>query len=587
MDRKSLEGTEGPKLVGEIQNYRAKSLEAKPIVRFRINNAGLGYHPSVPPGTVFFHPSTLAVFSGFLVEGDIVQIRKSLLEVLSSPLALPPVLRYRDNLLPGDDPSKVEELLRRGARVHFLGGALIHDDRFIPPLPLAENTFRSLVEAFKSEDRERFLSLGITPKDEYLRLLGPFFGYHVPNAVQLLDEEDWKDLFRHWGGHSLPERGLDISLVRHRTGYMLETGVHGTYPIFTPAPVYSCPKGHLSPLPVCPLCGEQGKQVKVCPSCHRIYEGGDRCPVDGTRLVDILTFDPTPVLEYGEKRYGRVGEVNISDGVAEHPLKAYFRKKTNLNVGPSGAIEIDLPVFPGDKNTVPTRITDLLLRIYRFLSYTLREVFHEETSLPATKEEIIGRKMVLHDGEIGFSFTVEGFSDRLTLRKDLFYNLPVKYLNLSVLEDVLWNSHLRQVVELRGNGEDFPYQPFPGRSLFDENIDQYRLIDLYNTVVERTEADPSPAIPLLYPILRELEAQALSTPLYVCRDCGAEYPRLPLNGRCPRCGGRVEMKEEVHTPSLEPLLERWRSNPKIYTFLNHFKRRLGGQSGQSGIMDFI
>ena len=587
MDRKDVEGVEGPKLVEELPEYRPKEIRSEPIVSFRICNAGLGYHPSVPPGTAFFHPSSLVLLSGFVVEGDVVEIKDSPFEVLSSPLSLPPVIKYRDRLFPGDDPQKVEDFLKKGARVHFFGGVLLPGKNFVPPLPLSEERFRSLVEAFKSESEEQLLGLGITPREEYLRLLGPFFGYHVPNAVQMLEEEEWKNLYKRWGGTSLPEAELFFSLLIHRSGYMVETGVHGTYPIFTPSTLYVCPQGHLSPLPYCPLCGKPTKEVKICPNCRRTYTEGEKCPVDGTKLVNTYTFDPKPVLDQAEKRFGRVGNVNISDGPPEHPLKAYFRKKTNLNVGPSGAVEIDIPVFPGEENAVPARIVDLLLRIYRFLSYTLREVFQEEVGLPSTKEEIVGRRMVLHDGSVGFSFVVEGFSDRLTLRKSLFYTLPTKYLNLSVFEDVLWNSRLEYVVELQGRGEDFPYYPFPGRSLFDENLDRYRLIDLYNDVIARMDADPGLVIPLLHPILKEIEAQALSTPVYVCKDCGAEYPRLPLNGKCPRCGGRVEIKERISAPSLDPLLERWRSNPKIYTFLSHFKRRLGGQSGQSGIMDFI
>ena len=560
-------------------------------VRFRFYNAGLGVHPDVPPGTVFVHPLTLSLLKGFIVEGDMVHTSGSrhLLEVLSSDLAFPPILTHRKDVKVPETEEELKDLLSKRYRVAYVGGFLLHGIRFVPPLlSVDEEKFARLVEAFKgANDPELLASVGIPPTDRYLRMVGPFFGYHVPNAVQLLDEGDWRELLREWSGSDIFNRPfVEIGLKKHPETSLVTTTIHGFYPRKTPWKARVCPNGHLSPLPTCPVCGESTRPVKVCPRCGRYFEEGDRCPYDGSRLLEEVTFDPDPILREYEERYGKVGEVNIVDGPPEHPLKAYFRKKTNLYVGRKGFVELSAPVFPGERNEIPKVLVNPILRIYRFLSFVSNYLFGEKRSFPSREEEIIGRKLVLVSGSKYFVVEIEGIGDRLTLRKGTFYALPSKEITLAVFEDVVLNAGIRNFYTVEEE-RDFPYIPYPQRSLFDGETRTDLLVNLYNEVVGLTSADPSFAIPLLFPILKERETLARKAPRYRCTSCGLELPRRTLSNRCPRCGGELEKVEEPPSVDVDDLIERFKENEKLVLYLRLFKKRLGSRDLQRTILDLF
>ncbi len=588
----------------EIVEYRYEEVESdetlgvyhSPItaelkVRFRFYNAGLGVHPDVPPGTLFVHPLTLQLFRGFIVEGDIVYTSgsRSPVEVLSSDLAFPPLLSHRGDVKVPKDEEELKELLSEHYRIVYVGGFLLHGLRFVPPfLPIDKEKFSRLVSTFKGTlDRELLASVGIPPEEPYLRMVGPFFGYHVPNAVQLVDEMDWRDLVRQWSSSDIVNRPfVEIGLKKHPEVSLVSTTIHGFYPRKTPWKVYVCPEGHLSPLSVCPICGKPTKPVKICPRCGRYFEEGDRCPYDGSKLLDEITFDPEPVIRGYEERYGKVGEVNIVDGPPEHPLKAYFRKKTNLYVGRSGFVELSSPIFPGDRNEIPKVLVNPILRVYRFLSFLSEHLLGERGDFPSREEELVGRRIVVVSSSKYFVVEIERIGERLTLRKNVFYGLPSKEVSIGVFEDVVLNAGIKSFYVIKER-RDFPYHPYPQRSLFDGELRTDILVNLYNEVVALTGADPSFAIPLLFPLLRERETLARRTPKYRCTSCGLELPRRTLSGKCPRCGGELEKVEEPPSVDVEDLIERFKENQKLVLYLRLFRKRLGSRDVQKTILDLF
>ena len=557
-------------------------------VRFRLKTAGLGYHPDVPTGTVFIHPATLPLFRNFIVEGDYVLINDNdaLLEVISSDLAFPPIFQVKKGIISPDKPEDTEELINSGGKLLYVGGFLLHGDKFIPPLKdIDGRSFRLLVEMFKGELDTLLLSYhGIPPTEKYLHMVGPFFGYHIPDAVQQLDEGDWRDLSKKWGGSVLDTvTVVDIALMYHLQNEPVETGVHGFYPVKTPYPVFVCEKGCISPFEVCPLCGGPTKPAKICVACGRVYPlEKDRCPYDGSTLVERATHDPKPIVDRFQEMYGKVGEVVFVDGEPEHPLKAYYRKKTNLTVGRSGVVELNVVPFPGERNLLPRVLVDPILRIYRFLRLVTKD-----DSLPETRKDIIGRKVVILIGKNGYPVTIEGIGDnRFELRKEIFYSLPSKKVRIAVYEDVMENGRGIQINDLP-EGKNFPYTPYPSRSIFEGENRPERLLELYNEVVDILGADPSMAIPLLFPILKEKEAMARRTLLYRCTDCGTEYSRVPLAKKCPKCGGRIERVRDIVIPDIDELVNRYSNNPKIYEYLLLFKRRLKGKGSQRSLLELF
>ncbi len=559
-------------------------------VIFRIYSAGLGYHPDAPPGTLLVHPASLPLFGGFIVEGDLVRTSGSphILELLTSDLAFPPILKRGNTFVVPSSPLETQELTKNGYTAIFSGGFLIHSEKFIPPIRFRWEDFQKIVAAFKKEEFDPSLYyLGIPNNEKYLQHVGPFFGYHVPNAVQEVDEKDPRELVREWSGSTLfPRPFVDIALVEHRDYGVEETGVHGHYPLRTPYPARACEEGHVSPLGTCPICGKPTSPARVCPLCGRVYPPDvERCEVDRSPLLSTTTFDPTPVLERVKAEQGDIGEVVIADGRPEHPLLAYLRKKSNLVVGPRGFVEMRGSVFPGEKNNVPRVLVGPILRIYRFITLVEEQLRGEKVSYPTHPSSLVGRKLVLVSGNIGWEITIESVGgERLTLRKELFYALPRKDVKIAVLEDVLLAGTV-EVKKLEG-GRPFPYVPTPSRSLFEGEMKVERLLELYLSTVEVMGADPSRAVPLLHPLLKEREGKLLRTPLYRCESCGAVYPRIPLSGKCPRCGGKVR-GEEVEGVTIDDLLERFSKNVHVASYLALFKRRFGGKRKQKSIVELF
>ncbi|NPA86922.1 MAG: hypothetical protein GXO00_02850 [Candidatus Diapherotrites archaeon] len=558
------------------------------IVKFRLERLGLGFHPSVPRGTVLLHPLSVSLFRGFVVEGDLLEVSLGgEVELISSPLAFPPILKKKKEYVVPKDTSHLKELLERKYEVIYAGGALLHGKSFVPPLLKPLSHFKEIVSLFKGEDTARLSHYGVPPEERYLHLVGPFFGYHEPSAVQMADEEDPLDLVRRWSGSTLLELPyVEMGLREHREEGMRSSGFHGQYPIRTPWRVMVCPENHASPLRRCPRCDRPTEPGFICPFCGNVYKEGGKCPRDGYDLLSSSVFDPSELFPLYEKRYGRVGEISVRDGVPEHPLKMYFRKKTNLELSEGGHIALDVVAFPGDQTLVPSKLVDPLLRIYRFVKLVASEVFGEELKVPERREELKGAKLLLFSGDKPFLITVDGIGSRFTVRHGLFSVLPSKRVHLAVLEDVILNGNIERVYVYEGEGEPIPVEFSGERSLFESELKPERLVELYNEVVELVGGDPSLAVPLLFPTLRKMEA-ALRKPLrYRCKGCGALYHRKPLNS-CPRCGGEVVLEEGREVPDIDDLIERFSRNEHVVRYLKIFKKRLGRREVQRSILDLF
>ncbi len=287
----------------------------------------IGRHPDVPPGTIAFNPDLLRLFEGLIGVGDIVKVNGEIFQVISSPLAPP----------------------------KEAGGLLIHGERPLPPYFLDEGKFRELVSLYKKGEGEE--------------IYGPFFGYHVPNAIQIAERRNWKELFREWGGEDPPKPGVEIEVIR-RKFIELPQDVHGKFP-------------------------------------------GDR------RILEELL---RPLIE----KEGHVGEISVIPG-EEDVKKIYYRAKSGVGITEDGISGVRTVILPGDRNAIPPFVADYLLRVYRYLEqYTGK-------SMPKGRQDLLGNELLIIDNGKALSFKLEAIEGKwITLRKPLYWSAPKHPITITV-----------------------------------------------------------------------------------------------------------------------------------------------------------
>lgn len=506
-------------------------------MRLSLKNLWIGKSPHVPQGVVIAHPKTLQLLK-FFKEGDIVEINGDEFVLLSGRPAFQPF---------GKD---------------YIGGMFVYGEKIVPPIPIDEKSYIELVALYKGEPAD--LSSYFIPK-EYIKYVAPYFGFHIPNILQRIDEVGWKTVIDEMGG--LPE-AVTITLVERPETGLVETGIHGFYPIKTPWRVRTCSEGHVSPLDVCPYCGRPTRPALVCPVCKQPVE--DICPRHGAKGVEKLVFDPSDIIKVLEEKFGKVGDVTFVDGPPEDPKIAYFRKKTGVTVSPDGKIRLSAPLLPGEKNILPRALVDPILRVYRFLKEAMG------MDVPLTQEDLIGRKLVIESGNRYYLFTVEDIGLHFTLKKSLYAALPRKRVFILIPETGIKGE------ELTPSEMDFEYVP---SGVIPPTGDSLRLADVYIAVAKDTGADPRGVTEFLSQEILRREREAKLTELWRCKECGFQLGRKPLSV-CPRCGGEVVKIEDREEVSIDDLFERYGHIPEVYDYLNVVSKRYR-KTPQRSILELI
>ncbi len=506
-------------------------------MKISLRNGWVGRSPHVPKGVIIFHPETLRLIK-FFKEGDVVEVNGREYVLLSGRPSFAP----------------------RGKE--YVGGAFVHGEKVVPPIPIDEKIYLEVAALYKKGEED--LSAYYIP-EEYKKYVAPYFGFHIPHILQYIDERGWRAVVEEMGG--LPEP-IRMTLVERPETGLVETGIHGFYPIKTPWRARVCPEGHVSPLEVCPYCGAPTQPTLVCPVGREPVE--DVCPRHGVRGVERLTFDPHDVIKIYEEKYGRVGEVVIVDGPPEDPRAAYFRKKAGITVSPDGKVRLSAPLLPGDKNVLPRTLVDPVLRVYRFL----REMGNNE--VPATQEDLVGRKLVVESGGRYYYFEVEDIGSFFTLRKELYAALPRKRVFILIPETGV------EAGELAPLPMEFEYVP---SGVVPPEGDPLRLAEVYAGIVRDVGAQPEGLIYFLSQEILKREREAEPTEVWRCKGCGLQLGRKPLSS-CPRCGGEFVRVRERGEVRVDDLMERFGNIPAVYEYLSIVSKRYG-RTAQRSILELL